>query len=182
MSKLLVFIALHTANTEYSRHCCSKLSIYIRKVVYKSSSPESRIGSRFDRMDRKACTKNKGPTTQYQLGSRAAIHHCVKITRTQRERRHNGGPSWARGRPAGLQLSAFGPHNKYRPKEAIRDVCAKAVARWPHPQAGLGEAGRPHLAASRAPASRGRQAHRPYLLTTDATGINCQESTLEGYK
>jgi len=120
-------------------------------------------------MDRKACTKNNGPTTQYQLGSTTAIHHHGKITSVQRERRRNRGLRWARGRPAGLQLPPFRPRYEHRPQEAIRDVRAKAVARWPHPQVG-----RPHLVASRALASRGRQAHRPYRLTTDATIFNCQ--------
>ena len=136
----------------------------------------------------RAAQRTKGPQLSTNLGpgQRSTI-----VARSQERRGNVGttegrvGPEGGRPaspRPAGLQLSAFGPHNKYRPKEAIRDVCAKAVARWPHPQAGLGEAGRPHLVASRAPASRGRQAHRPYLLTTDAMGFNCQEPTLEGYK
>ena len=59
-------------------------------------------------------------------------------------------------------------------------------SRWPDGHiprlADLGKAGRPHLAASRTPASRRRQAHRPYLLTTDATYFTCSKSTLEGYK
>ena len=37
----------------------------------------------------------------------------------------------ARGRPAGLDLSAFGQRKLHRLQEAIRDVHAKAVARWP---------------------------------------------------
>ena len=54
--------------------------------------------------------------------------------------------------------------------------------RWPdghNPRpAGLGEVGQPHFAAAQAPASHGRQAHRPYLLTTDAMGFNGQEPSI----
>ena len=49
---------------------------------------------------------------------------------------------------------------------------ASIQRRWPYGRisrsAGLGEAGRPYSAASRAPSSRGRQAHRLYLRATNA--------------
>ena len=60
---------------------------------------------------------------------------------------------------------------------------ASLQRQWPRGHiprpAGLGEAGRPHSAASQAPASRGNQAQPP---ATDATCFTCSEPTLEGYK
>ena len=45
-----------------------------RSKVTSSSAFESRIGRRFDRMDRKACTRIKGPTIQHKATSKSAIH------------------------------------------------------------------------------------------------------------
>ena len=45
-----------------------------RGIVMNSSVSEPRIGRRFDRMDRKACTRIKGPTIQRKDLSKSAIH------------------------------------------------------------------------------------------------------------
>ena len=85
------------------------------------------------------------------------------------------------GRPSNCNTSANPTVNRLQ--KVIRAVVRKPVATWRHPQAGRPrEVGRPHFAASQAPASRGRQAHRPYLLTTDATGNNCQYRPQEAIK
>ena len=41
---------------------------------------ESWIERRFDQMDRKACTRIKGPTTQWELASKSVIQHPKVIT------------------------------------------------------------------------------------------------------
>jgi len=127
-----------------------------RGIDMNSSISELRIGRRFDR---KACTRIKGPTIQRKAMSKSAIH---TVEQSQASTSNVGategrdGPEEGRPaspRPTSLQLPAFGPRNEHRPQEAIRDVHAKAVARWPHPQAG--RPSRPHFAASDIPASRG---------------------------
>ena len=45
-----------------------------RSNVTSPSASEPRIECRFDRMDRKACTRIKGPTTQCKDISKSAIH------------------------------------------------------------------------------------------------------------
>ena len=45
-----------------------------RGIVMNSSVSEPRIGRRFDRMDRKACTRIKEPTIQRKAMSKSAIH------------------------------------------------------------------------------------------------------------
>ena len=108
-----------------------------RGNVTSSSAFEPRIGCRFDRMDRNAYTRIKGPTTQCKDMSKSAIHlpgrsqaSTSNVGATEgREEPEGGRP--ASPRPAGLDLSAFGQHKLHRLQEAIRNVHAKAAARWP---------------------------------------------------
>jgi len=108
-----------------------------RGIVMNSSVSEPRIGRRFDRMDQKACTRIKGPTIQRKDLSKSAIHlpgrsqaSTSNVGATEgREEPEGGRP--ASPRPAGLDLSAFGQRKLHQLQEAIRDVHAKAVARWP---------------------------------------------------
>jgi len=108
-----------------------------RGIVMNSSVSEPRIGCWFDRMDQKACTRIKGPTIQRKDLSKSAIHlpgrsqaSTSNVGATEgREEPEGGRP--ASPRPAGLVLSAFGQRKLHRLQEAIRDVHAKAVARWP---------------------------------------------------
>ena len=46
-------------------------------------------------------------------------------------------------RPAGMALPTYELHKLHRLQEKITYVHAKAVARWPHPQAGRPGGGRP---------------------------------------
>ena len=73
-----------------------------------------------------------------------------------------------RGRPASNYLC----WSHATATDLMKQSQTSTQRRWPdgrNPRlAGLGEAGRPYSAASRAPASRGRQAHRLYLCATDA--------------
>ena len=108
-----------------------------RGIVMNSSVSEPRIGRRFDRMDRKACTRIKGPTIQRKDLSKSAIHlpgrsqaPTSNVGATKGREEPEGGQP-ASTRPAGLDLSAFGQRKLYRLQEAIRDVHAKAAARWP---------------------------------------------------
>ena len=108
-----------------------------RGIVMNSSVSEPRIGRRFDRMDRKACTRIKGPTIQRKDLSKSAIHltgrsqaSTSNVVATEGREEPEGGQP-ASPRPAGLDLSAFGQRKLHRLQEAIRDVHAKAVARWP---------------------------------------------------
>ena len=121
-----------------------------RGNVMHPNASKPRIERRFVRMDRKACTRIKGPTIQCKDMSKSAIQHPGVITSVESQRWWNGGPAQARERLAGLALSAFELRKLHRLQENISDVHAKAVARWPHPQAG-----RRHSAPSQAPASRG---------------------------
>ena len=98
--------------------------------------------------------------------------------RAERSQREAGRPPL--GRPA-LHVPAYTSSNCQPPSEANQGHCPKVGGHIPR-RAGLGEAGRPHLAATQALASRGRQAHRLQPLTTDATCFTYPEPTLEGYK
>ena len=107
-----------------------------RGNVMHSNVSELRIVRRFDRMDRKACTRIKGPTIQRKDMSKSAIHlpgrsqaYNCNVSATEGRGEPEGGRP-ASPRPAGLALSAFGQHKLHRLREAIRDVHAKAVARW----------------------------------------------------
>jgi len=120
-----------------------------RSKVTSSSAFESRIGRRFDRMDRKACTRIKGTTIQRKAMSMSAINlhgrsqaSTCNVGATEGRGEPEGGRP-ASHRPAGLALAAFQLRKLHRLKEAIRDVHAKAVARWPHPQAGKPRGGQP---------------------------------------
>ena len=106
-------------------------------IVMNSSVSEPRIGRRFDRMDRKACTRIKGPTIQRKDMSKSVIHlpgrsqaSTSNVGATEGREKPKGGPP-ASPRPVGLGLSAFGQRKLHRFQEAIRDVHAKAVATWP---------------------------------------------------
>ena len=83
----------------------------------------------------------------------------------------------ARARVEAKQLAPLSGVDQRRPGEGGGHV-ATILGRPTR----LGESGWPHSAVSHIPASRGRQAHRPYLLTTDATCFKCLEPTLEAYK
>ena len=69
--------------------------------LHSHNASESWIERRFDRMDRKSCTRIKRPTTQWELVSKSSIHHPGKITSVQLQCRRNRGPTRARVRPAG---------------------------------------------------------------------------------
>ena len=125
-----------------------------------SRGSELRVRPWFDWMDQKACTKNKRATTQYQLRSRAVIHHRGKSP----ECRGNVSTTEGRvgpegGRPA-YNLKCSGNTTT---TDLLKQSRTSVKRRWldgrnPWP-AGLGEAGRPHFAMSHALASHGRQAH-----------------------
>ena len=68
-----------------------------RSNVTRSSVSELRIGRRFDRMDRKACTRIKGPTTQCKDMSKSAIHFPGRSQASTR----NVGATEGRGEPEG---------------------------------------------------------------------------------
>jgi len=68
-----------------------------RGNVMHSSVSEPRIGCRFDRMDRKACTRIKGPTTQCKDTSKSAIHFPGRSQVSTR----NVGATEGRGEPDG---------------------------------------------------------------------------------
>ena len=53
---------------------CTLPRLRSRSNVTSPSASELRIGCRFDRMDRKACTRIKGPTIQRKAMSKSAIH------------------------------------------------------------------------------------------------------------
>ena len=125
-------------------------------------------GSKDPQLSENSCPSHRS-TTQ----GRSQAYKCNVGTTEGRGEPEGGRP--ASPRPAGLAcVCAFVLSNCYRPQEEIIDVRERP--------AGLGEASRPHSAASLILASRGRQAHRPYLLTTDATCFKYPELTLEAYK
>ena len=68
-----------------------------RSNVTSSSASELRIGCHFDRMDRKACTRIKGPTTQCKDMSKSAIHFPGRSQVSTR----NVGATEGRGEPEG---------------------------------------------------------------------------------
>ena len=161
-----------------------------RGNVTCSNASESRIGCRFDQVDRKACTRIKGPTTQCKVVSKSSIHlpgrsqayKCNVGATEGREEPEGGRPA----SPRQASLARARVHLKQLSTTFRRKSEPLSKGRWPRGhiprRAGLGEAGRPHLAATQALASRGRQAHRLQPLTTDATCFTCSEPTLEGYK
>ena len=97
----------------------------------------------------KGCTRIKGPTIQCQDMSKSAIHlpgrslaYTCNVGATEGPGEPEGG--WpASPRPAGLALAVFQLRKLHRLQEAIRDVRAKAVARWPHLQASRPRGGQP---------------------------------------
>ena len=106
-----------------------------RGIVMNSSVSEPRIGRRFDRMDRKSCTRIKCPTIQRKDLSKSAIHlpgrsqaSTSNVGATEGREEPDGGQP-ASPRPVGLDLSAFGQCKLHQLQEAIRDVHTKAVAR-----------------------------------------------------
>ena len=132
-----------------------------------------RIRPWFDWMNRKACTKDKRATTQYQLRSRAVIHHQGK---SPERRRYVGATEGRLGPEGGRPAYNLKRSGNAMTTDLLKQSRASVQRRWPdgrNPRL-AGRGGRPHSAASRVPASRGRQAHRPYLLTTDATGLTAR--------
>ena len=59
---------------------CTQPCLQSRGNVTRSKASESRIGCRFNRMDRKACTRIKGPTSQCKDMSKSTIQHPGIIT------------------------------------------------------------------------------------------------------
>ena len=123
-------------------------------VMYSSVS-EPRIGCRFDRMDRKACTRIKGPTIQRKDPSKSGIHlpgrsqaSTRNVDATEVREEPEG------GRPARTCL--LSGNASYT--DSRRQSGTSTQRRWPDGQnprpAGLGEAGRPHSVATQALASR----------------------------
>ena len=126
-------------------------------------------------------------TNDPQLSTNLGPGQRSTIVARSQERSGNVGTTEGRVGPEGGRPACNYQHSGHATNTDLRKQSRTSVQRrWPDGRtprpAGLGEAGRPHLAVSHAPASRGRQAHRPYLRKTDATGFNCQEPTLEGYK
>ena len=68
-----------------------------RSNVTSPSASEPRIGCRFDRMDRKACTRIKGPTIQCKDTSKSAIHFPGRSQAST----YNVGAMEDRGEPVG---------------------------------------------------------------------------------
>ena len=95
-----------------------------RSNVTCPKTSETRIGCRFDRMDRKACTRIR-PTTQCKDTSKSAIYspgRSQASTRNVGATEGRGEPEEGRPaspRPAGLQLPAFRPRNEHRPQEVL---------------------------------------------------------------
>jgi len=126
-----------------------------RGIVMNSSVSEPRIGRRFDRMDRKACTRIKGPTIQRKDLSKSAIHlpgrsqaPTSNVGATEgREEPEGGRPAWP------CLLSGNASYTDSR-----RQSGTSTQRRWPDGQnprpAGLGEAGWPHSAATQALTTR----------------------------
>jgi hypothetical protein len=120
-----------------------------RGIVMNSSVSKPRIGCRFDRMDRKACTRIKGPTIQRKDLSKSAIHLPGRSQASTsnvgaiegREEPEGGRPAWT------CLLSGNASYTDSR-----RQSGTSTQRRWPDGQnprpAGLGEAGRPHSVAT----------------------------------
>ena len=117
-----------------------------RSKVTSSSAFESRIGRRFDRMDRKACTRIKGTTIQRKAMSESAIHlpgrsqasTCNVSAMEGRGEPEGGWP--ASPRPAGLacasvattQLSPTSGEDLKRPGEGSGHVATPLGRPAPH--------------------------------------------------
>ena len=111
-----------------------------RSNITSSSASEPRIGCRFDRMDRKACTRIKGPTIQRKPMSKSAIHlpgrsqasTCNVGATEGREEPEGGRPAWP------CLLSGNASYTDSR-----RQSGTSTQRRWPDGQnprpAGLGE-------------------------------------------
>ena len=81
--------------------------------------------------------RSKAPPFSAKDLSKSAIHllgrsqaSTSNVGAIEGREEPEGGRS-ASPRPAGLDLSTFGQHKLHQLQEAIRDVHAKAVARWP---------------------------------------------------
>ena len=115
-------------------------------VMYSSVS-EPRIECRFDRMDRKACTRIKGPTTQCKGMSMSSIQLPGRSQASTR----NDGATEGRGEPEGGRPASPRPAGLARERVDVKQLSTASrskseplsKSRWPR----LGEAGRPHLEA-----------------------------------
>ena len=107
-----------------------------------------------------------------QREEHAGVHAFVRVWAQEGivKHRQNQRPRWARGRPAGLAIATV--NRNQLPADSRRRLEPLSERRWtrggiPRP-ASLGEAGRPHLAASEALPWRVRQAQLTYLCATNA--------------
>ena len=130
-------------------HTVPRLQSYC-KVIHSSAS-ESWIGCRFNRMDRKACTRIKGPTIQCKDMSKSAIH----LPGRSQVYNCNFGAMEGRGEPEGGWPASPRPASLARARVHLKQLSTAfrskseplSKGQWPHGRiprpTGLGEAGRP---------------------------------------
>ena len=84
---------------------------------------------------------NSCPSHRFTTQTRSQAYKCNVSTTEGRD-----GPEGGR---SAQHVQALKPRNEHRPQERIRDVHAKAVARWPQSEAGRPRRGRPAPLCSR---------------------------------
>ena len=142
-----------------------------------SRGSKSRVRPWFNWIHRKASTSIQRSTKQPKSTSISRTHfpgECPRIEQSIGQVRGRDGLEGGRPaspRPAGLAIATVNRNQlSIDTRRGSEPLSERRRPRGGNPRpAGVGEAGQPHFARSQAPASWRRQAHRPYLLSTDAT-------------